>query len=58
MRDTINSSALAHRRMPQRRMRTTSTAVLAALHNTVVSLMGQAGAQNLPDLQRTFGYHY
>ena len=32
--------------------------VLAALNNVVVSLMGQAGAQNLPDLQRTFDYHF
>jgi predicted transposase YbfD/YdcC len=32
--------------------------VLAALNNVVISLMGQAGEQNLPDLQRTFDYHF
>jgi predicted transposase YbfD/YdcC len=32
--------------------------VLAALNNVVVSLLGQAGESNLPDLQRTFDYHF
>lgn len=32
--------------------------VMAALNNVVVSLLGQAGEMNLPDLQRTFDYHF
>ncbi len=32
--------------------------VLAALNNVVVSLLGQVGESNLPDLQRTFDYHF
>jgi len=32
--------------------------VLAALNNVVINLMGQAGEQNLPDLQRAFDYHF
>ena len=32
--------------------------VLAALNNGVVSLLGQVGESNLPDLQRTFDYHF
>jgi predicted transposase YbfD/YdcC len=32
--------------------------VLAALNNAVVSLMGQAGEENLPDLQRVFDYQF
>lgn len=32
--------------------------VMAALNNVVVSLLGQAGEVNLPDLQRTFDYHF
>jgi len=32
--------------------------VMAALNNVVVSLLGQAGEENLPDLQRTFDYHF
>ncbi len=32
--------------------------VLAALNNVVISLMGQAGEQNLPDVQRGFDYQF
>ncbi len=32
--------------------------VLAALNNVVISLMGQAGEQNLPDVQREFDYQF
>jgi predicted transposase YbfD/YdcC len=32
--------------------------VMAALNNVVVSLLGQAGEKNLPDLQRSFDYHF
>ena len=38
--------------------RGTGPHVIAALNNAVVSLLGQAGAANLPALQRTFAYQF